>query len=306
MKKQFLFLAMCIATILSANGQTSVWDGSHTTWTNGNGTQANPYLIENAAQLAHLAYIVNNGIGADNVHIVGTNTYLKLMTDIDLNGSESFQWIPIGSLNYEIPCVFGGYFDGNNHTIANLYINGDGEEVGLFGRISSGSIKNVGIISGSITTTGIYSFTGGIAGIAENNIVIDNCYNKVNISSASSSGGIVGVVQNGNTISNCYNSGNIYSSTSSSSCNSGGIIGRSDSSIGVSTFTIYNCYNTGNISSTSSIYDSYSGGIAGGQGTMYSTFTIQNCYSTGNISSMSSYKGGIANNSNTSVMSIIK
>ena len=49
---------MCV--MLSATiAQVSTWDGTHTTWTNGNGTEANPYLIENAQQLAHLAYEVN-------------------------------------------------------------------------------------------------------------------------------------------------------------------------------------------------------------------------------------------------------
>ncbi|MCL2596285.1 MAG: hypothetical protein FWD66_01200 [Paludibacter sp.] len=93
MKKSLFLTAVCISMVLSANGQPSVWDGSHTTWTNGTGTETDPYLIENAAQLAHLAYYVNNGTDADG-HVVGTGIYWKLMTDIDLNGSETFQWTP--------------------------------------------------------------------------------------------------------------------------------------------------------------------------------------------------------------------
>ena len=264
MKKQFLFLAMCIVTILSANAQTSVWDGSHTTWTNGNGTQANPYLIENAAQLAHLAYIVNNGIGAGNGRIVGSNTYWKLMTNIDLN---SRQWMPIGYYNSATDYyIFGGNFDGNNYTIANLYINSSTlQRVGLFGYTSSSSIKNVGVISGSITASLYAVYAAGIVGYTDNT-VIDNCYNKINISSCGYSGGIVG--RTNFAISNCYNTGSIYSFSpssyyyygASSYYYSGGIAGYSTS-------TINNCYNTGSISSSSSqayyITYSYCGGIAG-------------------------------------------
>ena len=78
-----LFVAMCI-TLSATVAQTSVWDGSHTTWTNGTGTESNPYLIENAAQLAHLAYEVNTGWGSID-RIVGAGKYYKLTTNIDLN-----------------------------------------------------------------------------------------------------------------------------------------------------------------------------------------------------------------------------
>ena len=42
---------------------------------------------------------------------------IKLMSDIDLNGSESDQWIPMTQ--------FAGIFDGNYHSIKNLYMNSD-------------------------------------------------------------------------------------------------------------------------------------------------------------------------------------
>ena len=320
MKKQFLFLAMCIATILSANAQTSVWDGSHTSWTKGDGTQANPYQIENAAQLAHLAYIVNNGIGASSGRIVGANTYWKLMTDIDLKGSDSFQWTPIGYYNSTSDYYsFGGNFDGNNHTIANLFINTTTlQYIGLFGYTDGASIKNTGITGSTSVTTSVSTnaCAGGIVGYA-NNTIFDNCYNTGNISASytstsysASSGGIAGyAVGSGTTINNCYNTGNIssspvtsylsYSYSSTSYC--GGIIGYIDRYTAIN-----NCYNTGNISSSSSssddysdnFYTSYSGGVIGyiaGDGT-----NINNCYNTGNISSSTTvnysytpYSGGI-------------
>jgi hypothetical protein len=233
MKKYFLFLAMGALLALSANGQTDVWDGTHTPWTNGNGTQASPYLIETAEQLAHLAYTVNNGIGAGSGRIVGTDTYWKLTTDIDLNGSPSLRWVTIG---YERSAsdyyFFGGNFDGNGKTISNLFATGYGY-MGLFGYIDGGSIKNVGIVADTVVSSSYYS--GGIAGYCQNS-TITNCYNTGNVSSHSSyssSGGIAGYCQN-STIANCYNTGSVSSSYYSSS--SGVILGEGDNS------TINNCY----------------------------------------------------------------
>jgi len=269
MKKTYLFLAMCIATILSANGQTSVWDGSHTAWTKGDGTQANPYLIENAAQLAQLAYVVNNGIGAAN-RIVGANTYWKLTTNIDLKGSDSFQWTPIG-YNYRFSddyYAFGGNFDGNGKTISNLFINTTTlQSIGLFGYTDGASVKGIGIIGNSSVTGEGTAGAGGIAGYSYNTY-FDNCYNTGNISSPAG-GGIVGAAYDNTTINNCYNIGNISSFTS------GGIAGATDNT------TINNCHNTGTISSKS-----YTGGIVGFVGSSGST--IINCYNTGGIFSSSS------------------
>ena len=292
---------MCIGMIFSANGQTSVWDGSHSTWTNGAGTQESPYLIENAAQLAHLAYIVNNGIGANYYYIVGAGTYWKLMTDIDLNGSETFQWTPIGYYYYNY-YSFGGNFDGNNHTIANLYINTTTlKRIGLFGYTNSATIKNLGITgSSSITRGSVWgdAYAGAIAGFADNTD-FDNCYNTGSVSASSSSansdssysGGIVGY-SNATTVNNCYNTGNVFSSSPASyNYYSGGIVGYAENT------TVNNCYNTGNVSAAIATYYSvsYSGGIVGrGSGS-----AINNCYNMGSVSSSSStsysysYSGGI-------------
>ena len=87
-KPSLFFVAMCM--MLSATvAQVSVWDGTLATWTNGNGTENNPYLIESAAQLAYLAYYVNN----DNP---SSGKYWKLTTDVNLN---SLQWTPSPKAN---------------------------------------------------------------------------------------------------------------------------------------------------------------------------------------------------------------
>lgn len=106
-----------LATMLpqNINAQVSVWDGTYAPWTNGTGTEADPFLIENAQQLAYLANRVNNGLDAAGGHVSNHNLHYKLMTDVNLNG---IPWAPIGywnsSTNYY---SFGGHFDGNNHII---------------------------------------------------------------------------------------------------------------------------------------------------------------------------------------------
>jgi hypothetical protein len=232
------------------------WDGTHTAWTTGDGTESNPYLISNANELAHLAYTVNNGIGAGTGNIVGINKHWKLVANIDLEGDNDFMWTPIGYYNSDADWyAFGGHFDGNGYAISNLYVwLNNLQRAGLFGYTSGGSIKGTGIANGNITNnnnnTNVYA--GGIVGYADNT-TIDNCYNGSSIS----------------TIAYSLNS------------HSGGIAGYATSNIS-------NCYNRGSVSAYSS-YDSYSGGIAG-----YATSNISNCYNTGSILANTSYLGGIA------------
>ena len=95
MKKLYLLstlMLLVLAAMLSQhlNAQVSVWDGTYAPWTNGTGTEADPFLIENAQQLAYLANRVNNGLDAGGGHVSDHNLHYKLMTDINLNGSATF------------------------------------------------------------------------------------------------------------------------------------------------------------------------------------------------------------------------
>ena len=259
------FVAMCL--MLSAIvAQVSVWDGTNTVWTNGNGTVTNPYLIETAAQLAYLAVYVNNGTAA-NYGIVGENTYWKLTTNIDLN---SLSWTPIGG---NVEYHFGGHFDGDEHTVANLATDGDFSKAGVFGSMKGGSIKDIGVVGTSSISSSRGLDAGAIVGYALNNATISNCYNTSDLvdERLNHAGGIVGWGSE-LTISNCYNTGNISAGYNSYV---GGIIGHA----GVST-TINNCYNTGNISASGATPNA--AGIVAYNG---SFLTVNNCYNTGNVSS---------------------
>ena len=71
----------------------------------------------------------------------------------DANGNYPGMWgsggfVPIGGLFSN----FTGTFDGNSHTIGNLTINRPSiDYVGLFGYVSGGTVRNVGVLGGSVT-----------------------------------------------------------------------------------------------------------------------------------------------------------
>ena len=74
-------------------------------------------------------------------------------------------WLPIGYWNSERDnAPFTATFDGNDHTIANLYIfQGNTDRVGLFGVTGHESeIKRIGLTSGNVVGNGV---VGGLVGV---------------------------------------------------------------------------------------------------------------------------------------------
>ncbi|HHU43130.1 MAG TPA: leucine-rich repeat protein [Clostridiales bacterium] len=110
----------------------------------GDGSPQDPYQIKNAAQLAYLAQLVNQG------NIAYSQKHYILTDDIDLSaadieGEDYIIWVPIG-IGEEI---FRGVFDGNGYQISGLFVDigqTDYDNFGLFGNVSNGAtIKNVGL-----------------------------------------------------------------------------------------------------------------------------------------------------------------
>ncbi|MDR2085427.1 MAG: T9SS type A sorting domain-containing protein [Bacteroidales bacterium] len=326
MKKLLPTLLVSLIVSLS-HAQVSVWTGNYEPWENGSGTESDPYLIESAENLAYLAYIVNNGIGALGP-AVGYNKYYRMTIDVDLVGSQTFQW---PSMGFYIPngnyYFFAGHFDGDGHTVSNMYLESQTlTRAGLFGYAQYGSVRNIGIIGEStVILSGSGSkYLGGIVGYSSD-VIIENCYNTANINSYCNSsgsylcsGGIVGYGSN-TTINNCYNTGTISSNTSCSPTGfpsfsySGGMIGHC---IVTENITITNCYNTGEIlsSCTSTLANAYSGGIIG-YVNVAASMDVTECYNTGNVVaysscpssdddySPSSYAGGIiSSNSGSNIL----
>ncbi len=291
MKKIYIMM-MLVLTGTMAMAQTSVWHGGRTVWTRGSGTESDPFLLESADNLAYLAYVVNKGYDTEGL-------YFRLTTDIDLNGSEDLQWIPIGSgflgkwFNEDgcyrgIPSYgnfydgvyprFRGHFDGGEHSISNIYIDNSENEygayLGLFGIVEGNRdnqelypavIENVFVTSGYIKG----SCCGGIAG-SGNITLVSRCWNGATIETIEGlqnsmqigCGGIVG--RQPYQVRKCYNIGEIHGYCV------GGIVG-------VGPAEIEECYNEG------LVFGTYSGGILGS--ILQGKGTINNCYNVGSVTS---------------------
>ncbi len=280
--KRIAYIFMTMLAFLPATifAQVDEWDGGAVQWTQGSGTESDPYLIETAENLAWIAEMVNNGVTTYE------GVYFKLVSDLDMN---SIAWVPIGNSTTQL---FRGQFDGDHHFIDNISNTGTYDYNGLFGITGTGfRCANLGVKT-STSSTGQYC--GGIVGyIKGDNTVLENCYNTGAVSSSYYSGGIVGYIYaNSTSVVGCYNTGSVTATNTTASTTSGGIVGHITGRSG-SNVIVQNCYNTGegtaiihdNTSSTSS--SSYSGGIVGSIKT--SSTIVENCYNTGTVSSTTHY-----------------
>ena len=261
MKKLTIYL-MLLFVASFAFAQTSTWDGSAASWTQGSGTSSSPYLIESAQNLAYLAEMVNGGVNQYS------GKYFKLTTNINLN---NLAWTPIGDYN-TTSAIFKGRFDGGNYSITNLKINNYSlNYCGLFGRTSGCTISNLSV-RGEITRGGNArsdGYCGGIVGYAQST-TFNYCSNYAKVKAYAEvsstqrydaySGGLAGYATGTTTIIGCNNSGDISASWINGSpyTYSGGLLGYATGTTNVSL-----CNNTGNINSSSSGEHCYSGGIIG-------------------------------------------
>ena len=269
-----------IAVPVSARAETDVWDGTTASgFAGGTGTEGDPWLIENAEQLAYLAQQVNNGTDYERKHF-------RLVSDLDLRGNE---WTPIGT--YRKP--FWGGFDGGGHTITGMTITGNRDYVGLFGEChnftaASSYIKSVTVKQANISGC---NFVGAIAGEGAN---ISDCYSIENTICANRCvGGICGSLT-GN-ISGCYNSSSV-----SGNSTAGGIMGSASYNGIVGNGVVQYCYNIGAV--TVRQQDSSVGGITGASANRYD---ISNCLNCGKITGNGKNVGGIAGSTDSNYMNFI-
>ncbi|MBR2651157.1 MAG: SipW-dependent-type signal peptide-containing protein [Clostridia bacterium] len=191
----------------------------------GDGSEASPYLIANADQLAYFSAAVG-GMTSKLEPNDFAGKYVKLIADINIgyDGSENYPvFYPIGYYNstdsYEKKAggtvtsnvsSFEGIFDGNGCTVANIYQNtwamfgdyNDGysgtpnhykDGMGLFGYVYNGTVKNLTVKNfssdGEFTPTGVIAAYSAGNSIFENIAVLDSnprVYNTGN-------GGIIGI-----------------------------------------------------------------------------------------------------------------
>nr|MBL6467802.1 hypothetical protein [Prevotellamassilia sp.] len=298
MKKRVLYL-LCMAFAMMAWLPPQLW--AQTQPSGGDGSSESPFLIATAEELKWYASYVNGESGDNVVH---TTACAKLVKDIDLStvcGEGKGNWTPIakyGIYKYDSEYHFDGVFDGNGHTISNLYINDEkGSKLGLFGYIKptassapasvknlkmasvqivgesyiaavsgSGSgvtFENIEVISGSIAGTSIISGISSCVGNAK------NCINRADVTASRMYA--AGIIDYIGKVSNCSNYGKITAGTGLA----GGIVSRGD---GFAKLT--DCANYGDIEITQPVgNDCGVGGLLG-----FPWYVeISNCANFGNI-----------------------
>lgn len=299
MKKRVLYL-LCMAFAMMAWLPPQLW--AQTQPSGGDGSSESPFLITTAEELQWYANYVNGESGDNVVH---TTACAQLVNNIDLStvcGEGKGNWTPIakyGIYKYDSEYHFDGVFDGNGHTISNLYINDEnGSKLGLFGYIKptassapasvknlkmasvqivgesyiaavsgSGSgvtFENIEVISGSIAGTSIISGISSCVGNAK------NCINRADVTASRMyAAGIIDYYIG--KVSNCSNYGKITAGTGLA----GGIVSRGDRFA-----KLTDCANYGDIEITQPVgNDCGVGGLLG-----FPWYVeISNCANFGNI-----------------------
>ena len=294
MKKFLLNLfAMAIAFPLMA---TNVWDGSSEPWSNGSGTQNDPYLIETAANLAYLAEKVNEGYQAQDMAVF-KNIYFLMTDDLDLNDIE---WTPIGNVNMNMEgFYFAGIFDGWYHNIDHLRIQSNADVCGLFAGLGgeqgpppsdlTGQIRHLSVTNGNITSTGIG--VGGIVGGVAGEALVFQCSfsGTITVSNSGSfcgAGGIAAAVAESAGVVECCFNGSINATNNAftGAAGAGGIVG-----IAMDNAVVSKCYNTGTVTGNAMIL-SVAAGIVGATLQENNVF-VYSCYNVGLLNAGT--KGGI-------------
>ena len=281
-------MLISLLPVTALAGETA-WNGTtvNTRWYDDN-TSAAEFTISDSADLAGLAKLVNEGNNFSGKTI-------KLGADIDLGGKE---WTPIGNSTNS----FKGVFEGNKHTITNLYVNKpNSTHQGLFGYIKGTGYTNCLVTDLNLTNVNVtgFNYTGGLSGQAYTcgfkNVTVSG-----NVIGGRYVGGLVGHVYTqfegcnfvgsvtgeyglrdqiggiaGSGDGRFYNCTAIQGADSeylvSGDCWNGGIIGG-----GQEGASAIDCYVKGNIMNKSEWYGCSGAGIAGEAG-MYA-----NCKFTGN------------------------
>lgn len=267
--KKALSVILCAAMLLSlcAFNIGAAWDGTTASASlAGEGTQASPYIVATAEDLAYLAKSVNEGNTYEGKYITQT-------ADIDLGGKE---WTPIGFQKIngaEVDAPFSGVYSGLGHKVTGLSITkASTNHSGLFGYVMSGEAE-AGIanltVEGAITIDGVASSNIGIGGIAGSvgkdttsfkaNVILANCTSNVavtltNCTAEPRVGGLTGYVFYGK-VQNCVSNGDV-SVVASNQTRVAGFVGQTNRT------HFLNCVNNGDVYSEVTA-DAKSGRAAG-------------------------------------------
>ena len=251
-------------------------------------TKEENYLIVMPASKSKFEGKTNVGTIEEFRTLVNSGTFdyttAYLYENIELNGSATNVWTPIGTSTNK----FDKTFDGRNYNISGLYLSNSSQGQGLFG-FSAGTIQNV-TVNGQINCTAV-----GAAGITgQNEGTIENCISNVSIIGKEYVGGIAGYSTETSTIRNCKSTGTIQGEQIV-----GGIAGGCDGNI-------IGCSNYGTVkstSATSSVAAPVSGlcGTGGIVGVVY-LGTVSNSKNLAYVEGYSNCVGGIAGTNHTATI----
>jgi hypothetical protein len=201
--------------------------------------------------------------------------------------NEGKGWQPIGTYDDQ----FTGTFDGQEYEIRDLFINrADESEVGLFGDVGSGVVKNIGVVNVTVTgdssvgglvgsSTGTVSnsysidsvaggeYVGGLVGYSTGNV--SDSYSVASVTGSESVGGLVGA--NTGTVSNSYSTANVTGTGEQESLCLGGLVG-------INTGNISSSHSSGHVTGTGRQQSLSIGGLVG-----LNTGTVANSHSRGDV-----------------------
>ena len=227
-------------------------------------------------------YAVITGLGAEGSSNDGTlqgmqgnlAAHYALGSDIIATATQTWNsgagFTPVGNNTTK----FSGVFEGLGHTISDLTINrGTTNYVGLFGYTDGATIKNVGLLGGTIS--GDFE-VGGLVGYSHNSTINNSSATGV-VSGSNSVGGLVGWNDTNSVIANSHATGSVSGSTQI-----GGLAGQNFYYSSIS-----NSYATGAVSGSSQV-----GGLVGYN---FYNSSITNSYATGAVSAgtLSKSVGGL-------------
>ena len=180
------------ASALMASSVGDLWNN----WIDGNfdltgdGTESNPYQIEDLEDLMIMTQAIAAGTGNYDI------AHYRLMDDIDLSFTiNNGNWNPIGwyqnaaQLSGNVSNSFKGTFDGDGHTISGLKIvniSKNLQNVGLFGVLDGAVVKNLVIEDARVYG---YNHVGILAGQIKGESVITDVTVEGTAAANTSSGG---------------------------------------------------------------------------------------------------------------------
>lgn len=182
-------------------GNTVKWDGESVSESFvGKGTEQEPYLIRNGADLKLLQVNVRGGKTYEG-------EYFTLTNNIDL---QNYEWDSIGNNGFP----FKGNFNGNFNKVINIkrtsFTDATDRYFGFFGCVQ-GTVRNLGVenVVFEFNASVGSQFTGGLVGYLKGEV--DNCYARnvsvTNLSTTQSIpevAGLIGDVREGSSVLNSY------------------------------------------------------------------------------------------------------